>query len=62
MERIYVVSGGERERLVLAKSQAAAVRWCVKDRYVAKAASAGDVARLMGEGVVLDRVTEQGEE
>lgn len=62
MERIYVVSGGEKERLVLAKSQAAAVRFCVKDIYQARAVGAVVVASLMESGVVVERATEQGEE
>jgi hypothetical protein len=58
-QRIYIVRNkadeGLRSRLILAGNPAQAMRHVANDLFAVKAASATDVAELMGSGVHLEK-------
>lgn len=59
--RIYVVletGTSEKQRLVEATSASAAIRYCARNVYKAKAATPKDIATVMGAGVTVERATE----
>lgn len=60
--RIYVVmqksTTGDQNRLVEATSAAAAVRYCARNVYEAKAASPKDIASVMSAGVKVESALE----
>jgi len=47
--RIYLVTGGEYPRLVLASSQAQAINHCVRGTFSAKVASQMDIVDTMSD-------------
>ena len=65
--RIYVVmsktdTGGEDRRLIEAGSAAQAIRFVVRHRYAAKAASPKDLAALMTNGIRIEKVSDDNTE
>jgi hypothetical protein len=48
-KRIYLVTGGEWPRLVLASSQAQAINHCVRGTFTAKVASQMDIVETMSD-------------
>jgi hypothetical protein len=58
-QRIYIVRNkseeGQRSRLILAGNPAQAMRHVANDLFAVKAATATDVAELMGTGVQLEK-------
>lgn len=58
-QRIYIVRNkadeGQRSRLILAANPAQAMRHVANDLFAVKAASATDVAELMGNGTTLEK-------
>lgn len=55
--RIYVVITGTEHRLVEAPTAAQAIRHCVKSQYSARVAVTKDLAKLMTEGVTVERAS-----
>ena len=60
--RIYVVKqkgSGDTQRLIDATSAAAAIRYCARNLYEAKAAGPRDIADLMAGGQRIERANEE---
>ena len=58
--RIYRVTDGDHVRLIEAPNAAQALRFCAAQRYTVKAASAQEVAKLMGAGAEVEQITATG--
>ena len=65
-QRIYIVRNkadeGQRTRLILAGNPAQAMRHVANDLFAVKAATATDVAELMGTGVQLEKSKAEAEQ
>lgn len=65
-QRIYIVRNkaeeGQRSRLILAANPAQAMRHVANDLFAVKAASATDVAELMGAGATLEKSKAEAEQ
>lgn len=56
--RIYVVINGDERRMVDATSASAAIRHCVEPRYIARVATAREVAELAKYGIAVETAGE----
>ena len=60
--RIYYVADGHETRLIEATSAATAIRHCAVKRYRYGVAKPKEVARLMAQGVKVERATNEAQE